>query len=199
MTIGVATLAIATAVSGVRGDCFEPTVDVSCVKRLISATGVAILDREFATCDAADVALVAVYRERRLALYPKAEESRRYLDSLPATQRELSRVYELVNARGICNEPAVSRVVYGMFDTAATQVKKRRTHYREFIELCRLTDGEVGEAAWPAFDWLLDHDAPRMLDALRSLALETRLELCGGLDPRDLSRRDAMKRCRSGL
>jgi len=165
----------------------------------MTATSLATLDNQFAHVDQHDLALVAVYRKRRLVLSATKDEQIRYLESLPTTRSELSRVYALTDSQGICEDPFIIDVVYNMFDTAARIVRGRGRFHRRFIGLCDLTDGEIGEVAWPAFNWWLKKDTARTVAALRSLSKETRTRLCDGQDPIDLTDRDAAKQCRSEL
>jgi hypothetical protein len=180
-------------------DCPDATIDIRAVQGLIGAEDVAALDALFAKCNAREPALVAVYRKRRLALRPTDDEERTYLRSLPTTKADVRRIYELTHCRDISEDPRIADVVYGMFGTAADLVKKHGTYHRRFITLCVLTDGEVGESAWNAFDWLLEHDTDRTVAALRSLPKDVRTRICNAHDPRDLTKREAATRCRSGL
>jgi hypothetical protein len=183
----------------VLADCPGTRVSAEAVRRLVGSPSVAALDRQFSECDRSDPALVAVYRQRRLELMRTGAEEVRYLEGLPSTQEALQRIDELSWTRGICEDATVSRVVYDMFDTAADLVQRHRGYHVKFIQLCMLTDGLIGEVAWPAFDRLLQQDRGRTLEALRSLPRETRMRLCGGRDPRSLTDSEAGVECRSGL
>ena len=195
----VVAVVLALLVSNASADCPDANVDIDIVKGLLAATDVASLDAQYAKCDARDPAIDAVYRKRRLALEPTKEEEQRYLRSLPKTGAALSRIYELTSTRDICEDPLIIDVVYNMFDTAAALVKKHGSDHGRFIQLCDLTDGEMGEVAWPAFDWLLKNDTARTVAALRSLPKAERTRICHGNDPKTLSARKAAKRCRSEL
>ncbi len=86
-----------------------------------------------------------------------------------------------------------------MFDKAVDVIIERRVMHRRFIELCDLTDGEIGEVAWPAFNRLLEADPEPTVAALRSLPTEVRVRLCDGEDPVQLTDVEATERCRSEL
>src|SRR5206468_5940294 len=103
---------------------------------------------------------------RRLELVYTHAEELRFLESLPATPEELSRVYSLTYCPEIKEHPGVIKVVYDMFGTAARLVHKSGKYHKEFIALVDMTDGELGEIAWPEFDWLLEHDSAKILSAL---------------------------------
>ena len=192
----IATLLFAPSASA---DCPGSSVPPEAIVALANASTVAALDRAVDRFGAAHPAIRALYRRRRLALNPTKAEELRYLTSLPRTESDLSRVYELTYARDVCELPAVSETVYGMYQTAVRLVRSHGRFHRRFIELCLLTDGEVGEAAWPEFDLLLTQDSDRTVTALRTLPLRARTSICGGKDPRDLSLKDAVNACASGL
>src|SRR5262245_3522038 len=105
-------LAMAVSTSPIFGDSSDTSIDVKAVRGLISSTDVVTLDRRFAKMDGTDPALVAVYRRRRLDLHLTAQEEVKFLESLPTTQADLSRVYTLTDSRDLSGEPYVTEVVY---------------------------------------------------------------------------------------
>src|SRR5678815_5280328 len=192
-------IAMAASMPPILGDCPDTSIDAKAVRSLISAPDITTLDRRFVKMNSPDLALVAVYRRRRLDLHRTPQEEVKFPESLPSIQAELSRIYALTDSHDLCGNPYVTDVVYGMFDRAVDVIIQRGVMHRRFIELCDLTDGEVGEVAWPAFDRLLQADTERTVAALRSLSAEVRMRLCGGEDPVQLSDAEAADKCRSEL
>ncbi len=197
MTIRCA-FALLLAVSA-YADCVGSSVDAPVARALLDAPSIDRLDRAYENADSRDAALRALYRHLRLTLNPSAAEEMRFVRGLPTSEAELNRVYALVDTHGLCDNPLVQEVVYGMFDTAARVIVHRRTGYRGFIRLCLWSNAEVGEIAWPAYDSLLDEEPRFVIAALRSLGREERMRVCDGVDPRLISDVVAEQRCRSGL
>ena len=181
-----------------QADCPGSSVPPEAVLALGDATTVQSLDAAFNRVGAENPALLALYRWRRLSLNPTPREELRYLSALPRSASQLLRIYELTYARDVCEHPAVSETVYDMFDTAARLVQKHGRYHQEFVELCLLTDGELGEVSWPAFDWLLAEDSARMVALLRRLPLEIRTQVCDGKDPRELNDQEVVTVCETG-
>jgi hypothetical protein len=187
--------------AGARADpeSTERPIDAQVVRDLLGATEVGVLDATFARADPSDAALVAAYRWRRLQLVPTPGEELRYLRALPATGAELAQVSDLSFVAGLRDDLRISEVVDGMFERAARLVARHGRFHRRFIQLCDLTDGALGEVAWPAYDWLLENDAARTVAALRALPSSVRTRLCGGPDPVALPTAEAVDQCRSEL
>lgn len=180
-------------------DCPDTTIDAQAVRSLLTATDAATLDSRFSQLRTDDPALVATYRRRRLHLDPTQEEELRYLQSLPTTREELSRVYTLIDSSALCGDPNVSDIVDGMWARAARLVTKNGVGHLAFIRCCLLTDGYVAEDAWDMFDWLLDQDAKRTVAAIRELSPEDQKRICGDADLQHISAAEARKKCASGL
>ncbi|HEV7240297.1 MAG TPA: hypothetical protein VGQ36_13745 [Thermoanaerobaculia bacterium] len=185
--------------SPIAADCPGSSIPHEAILALGDASTVAALDAAFNRIWAMNPGIVALYRHQRLSLNPTWREELRYLRSLPRTRIELQRIYELTYARDVCEHRAVSETIYDMFDTAARLVQRHGRYHREFIELCLLTDGELGEVAWPAFDWLLEEDSARTISTLRSLPPKTRANICDGRDPRQMTDEEAVTVCEAGL
>jgi hypothetical protein len=180
-------------------DCPDTTVDAKAVRSLLTTADAASLDSRFAQLRTDDPAIIATYRRRRLQLDPTKQEEVRYLQSLPATREELSRVYTLVDSRDLCGDRIVSDIVDGMWARAARLVRKHGVGHEAFIRRCLLTDGYVAEDAWDVFDWLLKHDTMRTVAAIRKLSSEDQKRVCGDADLQHISAAEARKRCASGL
>jgi hypothetical protein len=115
------------------------------VLNLAHAKDLASLDRQFASMHSSDVAVVAVYRKRRLELNPTSDEETRYFDSLPTTEAGLDAIYAgLMHDRAISEDPEISGVVYDMHETAAAIVRKHHTGHVKFIRLVLWSNAEVG-------------------------------------------------------
>ena len=194
-----ALLILLPVASGAGNEDTDRPIDVKAAQSLLYAKDLASLDRSFRGLARTDPALVAIYRTRRLRLNPVPAEERRWLRAMPRTARDLRWIYALTYADEIKDDPLVTDVVYEMFGTASSLVQKHGRLHREFIELCTFTTGELAEAAWPMFDWLLEHDPAKTVAALRRLPAETRKRLCKGTDPIDLSEQEAVRECRSEL
>lgn len=184
--------------SPIVADCPGSSITPEAILALGDASTVVALDAAFDRIGAKNPGIVALYRRQRLSLNPTRREELRYLRSLPRTRNELYRIYELTYARDVCEHRAVSETIYDMFDTAARLVHRHGRYHREFIELCLLTDGELGEVAWPAFDWLLAEDSARTISTLRSLPSKTRADICDGRDPRQMTDEEAVTVCEVG-
>ena len=182
-----------------RADCPGSSLDRKELEPLIAATGLTSLDRAFKAIPDPNPAVLAVYHQKRLSLNPTRSEEIRYLESLPQTQADVDRIYELTYTPEICGHEVVSQVVYGMYQTAARLVYRHGIQHRGFIQLCLFANAEVGEVAWPEFDQLMVDDPDLTLRALRALPGATRRSICGGSDPRDLTSRQALKMCHSEL
>lgn len=184
--------------SPIAADCPGSPVAPEAILALGEASTIVALDAAFNRIGAKSPGIVALYRHQRLSLNPTRREELRYLRSLPRTRAELQRVYELTYARDVCEHRAVSATIYDMFDTAARLVQRHGRYHREFIDLCLFTDGELGEVAWPAFDWLLAQDPARTIRTLRSLPAKTRAGICDGRDPRQMTDEEAARVCEVG-
>jgi hypothetical protein len=183
----------------VRGDCPGSSVDPAPVAALVSAPDLKALDAVYQTIDHKHPALAAIYYRRRLALNPTRSEEIRYLKSLPRTQEELDRVYDLTLTPQVCENAVVSDVVYGMFQIAGKLVRRHGIMHGRFIELCLFANAEVGEIAWSEFDTLLEEDPLLTLAAMRELPPDAKARLCGGSDPAHMSVREAIRRCQSEM
>jgi hypothetical protein len=194
-----ALLSIAISTARVDADCPDTTVDAQAVRALIAATDLASLDARYATANSGDLAMLAVYRKRRLDLNPTTREQDTYLASLPATQDDLERVYTLVDSHDLCGDAYVQDVFYGMFERAATLAKKRAVGHEAFVRLCLLTDGEVAESAWDWFDWLLQNDTRRALAAIRKLSPMDQRRICRNAELGHITLEEARQKCASGV
>lgn len=182
-----------------RADCPGSSLDRNELEALIAANDLTALDRAFKAVSNPNSAVLAVYHQKRLSLNPSRSEEIRYLKTLPQTQAEVDRIYELTHTPEICEHEVVSQVVYGMYQTAARLVYRHAIHHRRFIELVLFSNAEVGEVAWPEFDQLMVDDPDLTLRALRTLPEKTRRSICAGSDPMQLTTRQALKVCHSEL
>lgn len=181
-----------------RGDCPGSSIDAGEVRAFIEATSLAGLDAAWQRSNHADAALSALYHRRRLDMNPTRDEELRWLQTLPATQADLDRVYQLTYTAGVCESAAVSATVYDMFETATRLAKKFGFQHGRVLSLCLFSNPEVGEVAWPACDTLLQEDPHLTVAALRKLPRALRMRYCG-TDPRRLSEAAILSRCQSGL
>lgn len=182
-----------------NAQCYDTGINPKTVEKLLGAADVAALDAALKRVGAGDVAIMAVYRKRRLALNPVDAEEVRFLRSLPKTASDAKRLVLLTATTDICELPEVAAIVYGMYNTAAKIIKKQGKSHRALIDASVVAEAELADTAWPAFDWLLENDTKLTLSALRILPEADRTRICHGQDPRKVSEKNALEQCRSGL
>lgn len=183
----------------VPGAQSDPPIDTPLVKKLLAAPTIGALDALYRECPPIDAAYRAIYRQRRLTLSRTRSEELRFLETMPSTEEELSRIYQLTDPSEILEDPGIIEVVYEMFGTAAELVHKHGKFHKEFIYLVYMTDGEIGEIAWPEYDGLLNLDPRKTLEALQKLPVEIGRTFCRGIDPKVLSLPEAQQKCHSEL
>ena len=177
-----------------------PSVDEAAVRALLEARTLESLEGVFKAAGE-DEALKAVYYARRLALNDSREEEVGYLESLPATEKALWRVYELTypSESKLGEDPRIGDVVYGMFERAACLAKKHESGHRRVLQLCLFSDGELAETAWEWCHWLVQQDSEQALAAIRSLPIEDQRRMCSGESAEGLTVKEAVQKCVTDL
>jgi hypothetical protein len=180
---------------------FACRIDVAIARALIEAKTVGQLDAVYRRVPKDDVAMRALYHDRRLKLHPTADEELTFLRTLPTTASEFECIYglgELYN-QGDELTPA-SDPVYSDFEVAAKLAVKHHTGHDRVLRyiLTTWSNAEVGEVSFPELNTMLDGDPEPTADAIRRLPLKEQKDLCGG-DMRKRSTKYIVEQCRSEL